>query len=106
VRISRLQLHNFRGWADLELQPRTHVLLAGVPRAGPSDIISALTRLLDPTSIRVQPVLSDIRQQRTRVITCATMLSEDEAPAARDDAEVPAASHGQERAVAESARWR
>jgi putative ATP-dependent endonuclease of OLD family len=101
VRISRLQLHDFRGWTDLELQPRTHVLLAGVPRAGRSDVISALTRLLDPASIRVQPALSDIRQQRTRAATGATMLSENEAPAARDDVEISAASHGQEHAVAE-----
>lgn len=101
MRISRLQLHDFRGWTDLELQPRTHVLFAGVPPAGRSDVISALTRLLDPASIRVQPALSDIRQQRTRAATGATMLSENEAPAARDDVEISAASHGQEHAVAE-----
>jgi putative ATP-dependent endonuclease of OLD family len=41
------------------------VLLAGVPRAGRSDIILALTRLLDPASIRSQPLLADIRQQRS-----------------------------------------
>ena len=38
MRISRLRLHDFRGWADLDLRPRTHMLLAGVPRAGRSDI--------------------------------------------------------------------
>ena len=65
MRISRLRLHDFRGWADLDLRPRTHVLLAGVPRAGRSDIIVALTRLLDPAFIRVQPTLADVRQQRT-----------------------------------------
>lgn len=65
MRISRLRLHDFRGWADLNLRPRSHVLLAGVPRAGRSDIILALSRLLDPAFIRVQPTLADVRQQRT-----------------------------------------
>lgn len=41
------------------------MLLAGVPRAGRSDIIVTLTRLLDPAFIRVQPRLADVRQQRT-----------------------------------------
>ena len=41
------------------------MLLAGVPRAGRSDIILALSRVLDPAAIRLQPVLADIRQQRT-----------------------------------------
>lgn len=63
MRISRLRLHNFRGWADLDLRPAGHVLLVGVPRAGRSDIILALSRLLDPASTRLPPALSDIRQQ-------------------------------------------
>jgi hypothetical protein len=65
MRISRLRLHDFRGWADLDLRPARHLLLAGVPRAGRSDIILALTRLLDPASTLLQPVLADIRQQRS-----------------------------------------
>lgn len=65
MRISRLRLQDFRGWAHLDVRPAGHVLLAGVPRAGRSDIILALARLLDPASIRLQPVLADIRQQRT-----------------------------------------
>jgi hypothetical protein len=69
VRISRVRLHDFRGWADLDLRPRTHMLLAGVPRAGRSDIIVALTRLLDPAFIRVQPTLADVRQQRAGAAT-------------------------------------
>jgi len=40
VRISRLRLQDFRGWSHLDLCPRTHVLLAGVPRAGRSDVIA------------------------------------------------------------------
>lgn len=62
MRISRLRLHDFRGWPELDLRPRGHVLLVGVPRAGRSDIIGALTRVLDPASARLQPALADIRQ--------------------------------------------
>lgn len=107
MRISRLRLHDFRGWADLDLRPLTHVLLAGVPRAGRSDIIAALTRLLDPALIRVQPTLADVRQQRTAAATGdgegatttdkgdgATTASNDDAPTARDDTEVAADFHG------------
>lgn len=112
MRISRLRLHDFRGWAHLDLRPRTHVLLAGVPRAGRSDIIVALTRLLDPASIRVQPRLADVRQQRTAEGTGdgegattndnsdaddnhdgATTASDD-APTAKDATEVAADSDG------------
>lgn len=88
MRISRLQLHNFRGWADFDLRPRSHVMLAGVPRAGRSDIVAALIRLLDPAFIRVQPTLTDIRQQCTpaenREGTGATG-SDDNRLAARDE---------------------
>jgi putative ATP-dependent endonuclease of OLD family len=63
VRVSRLLLHDFRGWRHLDLRPTSHVLLAGVPRAGRSDIVAALVRVLDPDSIRVQPAIGDIRQQ-------------------------------------------
>ncbi len=71
MRISRLRLHNFRGWPDLDLQRVGHVLLAGVPRAGRSDIIAALRRLLDPAMIRVQPSVGDIRQQRAPAPTAS-----------------------------------
>ncbi len=64
MRISRLRLQDFRGWSHLDLRPRTHVLFAGVPRAGRSDIIAALGRLLDPAAVRLHPVLTDIRQRR------------------------------------------
>lgn len=64
MRVTRLKLHNFRGWADLDLRPSGHVVLAGVPRGGRSDIIAGLARLLDPSAIRTQPALADIRQRR------------------------------------------
>ncbi|MDT5024324.1 MAG: hypothetical protein QOE61_750, partial [Micromonosporaceae bacterium] len=44
VRTTRLLINNFRGWERLDLRPRGHVLLAGVPRSGRSDIVAALRR--------------------------------------------------------------
>lgn len=64
MRISHLRLQDFRGWSHLDLRPRTHVLFAGVPRAGRSDVIAALARLLDPAAVRLHPVLTDIRRRR------------------------------------------
>lgn len=69
MRILRLRLQDFRGWDDLDLRPARHVLLAGVPRAGRSDIILALARVLDPAAIRVQPTLADIRQRQTEPVS-------------------------------------
>lgn len=62
MRVTRLQVSNYRGFADLDLRPGPHVLLCGVPRAGRSDIIGALARVLDPELVRTQPVRSDLRQ--------------------------------------------
>ncbi len=69
MHVSRLLLHNFRGWAALDFRPQGHVLLAGVPRAGRTDIVAALARVLDPQQLRTQPAISDIRQQRATAPT-------------------------------------
>jgi len=63
VRITRLLVNGFRGWHHLDLRPRGHVLLAGVPRAGRSDIIAALVRVLDPNA--KGPRMSDLHQSIT-----------------------------------------
>lgn len=62
VRITRVLINSFRGWANLDLRPRGHVLLAGVPRSGRSDIIAALRRVLDPDGPRAARP-SDIHQR-------------------------------------------
>lgn len=62
VRVTRLLITGFRGWRRLDLRPNGHVLLAGVPRAGRTDIITALARVLDPHAGR-NPSLSDLYQQ-------------------------------------------
>lgn len=64
MRITRLRAINFRGWADLDLRPRAHALVVGEPRAGRSDIVTALQRVLDPMSTRSQPTTNDIHQHQ------------------------------------------
>lgn len=53
---------DFRGWHQLDLRPRGHVLAIGEPRSGRSDLVEALRRVLDPRSTRTQPTTADIRQ--------------------------------------------
>jgi hypothetical protein len=62
VRVTRLLIIGFRGWERLDLRPDGHVLLAGVPRAGRTDIITALTRVLDPHATR-NTLLSDLHRE-------------------------------------------
>lgn len=63
MRITRLRAINFRGWAELDLRPTGHVLVVGEPRAGRTDLVLALTRVLDPRSTRAQPSIADIHQR-------------------------------------------
>ena len=60
--ITQVRVTNFRGWDELDLRPRGHVVVIGEPRAGRSDLIAALTRVLDPRSTRMQPMTGDIHQ--------------------------------------------
>ncbi|MGP3732994.1 hypothetical protein ACTWJ9_07200 [Streptomyces sp. GDS52] len=61
VRVTRLLISDFRGWKSLDLRPRDHAVVAGVPRAGRSDVIEALARVLDPDAAHA-PSLSDLHQ--------------------------------------------
>lgn len=58
MRIARLRMQRFRGYADATLVAGDHVLLVGEPRAGRTDIVTALRRVLDPrsTAARVNPL--------------------------------------------------
>ncbi|MEJ2862151.1 TOPRIM nucleotidyl transferase/hydrolase domain-containing protein [Actinomycetospora flava] len=53
--IRQLRICSFRGWRDLKLQPGPHALVVGVPRAGRSDLVEAIRRVLDPSSTRTPP---------------------------------------------------
>ncbi|MCX5173827.1 MULTISPECIES: Rossmann-fold NAD(P)-binding domain-containing protein [Streptomyces] len=59
--MTRLLITDFRGWKSLDLRPRDHAVVAGVPRAGRSDVIEALARVLDPEAAH-GPSLSDLHQ--------------------------------------------
>jgi hypothetical protein len=61
VRVTRILITDFRGWKSLDLRPRDHAVVAGVPRAGRSDIIEALARVLDPEAAHAASQ-SDIHQ--------------------------------------------
>lgn len=83
MRVSQLRIINFRGWENLDLRPREHVVLAGVPRSGRSDIVAALRKVLDPASTRVQPRLTDLRQWSVAgggMAMSSTALAEGTAP--------------------------
>lgn len=63
MRVSRLRATNFRGWSELDLRQSGAVVVVGEPRAGRTDVVVALTRVLDPRSTRLSPVLTDIHQR-------------------------------------------
>lgn len=50
--IRQLIIRQFRGFGDLTLRPKRHVVLMGEPGAGRSGVIDALSRVLDPDAIR------------------------------------------------------
>jgi hypothetical protein len=52
MKILRLTLSNFRGFATLTMVPKGHVLVFGVPGGGRSDIVEAISRVLDDTTLR------------------------------------------------------
>jgi putative ATP-dependent endonuclease of OLD family len=52
MRIFQVSLRRFRGFQDLTFQPRDHVALIGEPRAGRSDLIEGLRRVLTSDGVR------------------------------------------------------
>jgi hypothetical protein len=62
MRVVELHIENFRGWADLTLKPAGHLLVVGEPRAGRTDLIEALRRVLDPDLTRTPPDELDVLQ--------------------------------------------
>jgi predicted ATP-dependent endonuclease of OLD family len=47
VRILRCSVRNFRGFDEIEVVPRGHVLLVGEPRSGRSDLLAALSKVFE-----------------------------------------------------------
>jgi putative ATP-dependent endonuclease of the OLD family len=62
MRIARVQLRRFRGYADMVLLPGRHVVVVGESRAGRTDLITALRRVLDPRSTTARPNLLDVHR--------------------------------------------
>ena len=60
MRIARLEITCFRGFESFVLVPRRHVVIVGEPRAGRSDLIAALRRVLEPRSTLSRPSEWDI----------------------------------------------
>lgn len=53
MRILRVSISRFRGFDQLELLPRGHVLLVGEPRSGRSDLLSALSKVFEHDQTRL-----------------------------------------------------
>jgi hypothetical protein len=62
MQVFALHVQGFRGWRDLTMRPTGHVLVTGEPRAGRSDLIEALRRVLDPEVTRSPPGEFDVFQ--------------------------------------------
>jgi putative ATP-dependent endonuclease of OLD family len=54
MKVARLRLQRFRGFENMVIVPAGHAVLVGEPRAGRSDTIRALRRVLNPRSTAVE----------------------------------------------------
>ena len=52
MHIKELHVQRFRGFSDLIVNPKGHVVVMGEPAAGRSDLIEALVRVLDTEASR------------------------------------------------------
>jgi putative ATP-dependent endonuclease of OLD family len=55
MRIARLEITRFKGFESFLLIPRDNVVVVGESRAGRSDLVAALRRVLEPRSIQARP---------------------------------------------------
>lgn len=55
-----MRISAFRGWQELDLRPGRHAVVVGEPRAGRTDLVEALRRVLDPDSTRSSPSEFDV----------------------------------------------
>src|SRR6266568_4476373 len=49
-----LRIQRFRGFRDLTIKPKGHVVVMGPPSSGRSDLMEALVRVLDPEASRTR----------------------------------------------------
>ena len=77
MRVVRLEVRHFRGFGAATILPGQHVLVVGEPRAGRSDLIAALTRVLDPEATRAALEEWDFHgHDVTRAIVIEAMLGD------------------------------
>jgi len=60
MRVARIEITRFRGFESFVLVPRENVVIVGEPRAGRSDLIAALRRVLEPRAIQFRPSEWDV----------------------------------------------
>lgn len=60
MRIARVEITRFRGFESFVFIPREHVVVVGEPRAGRSDLVAALRRVLEPRSVASRPSEWDV----------------------------------------------
>lgn len=66
MQIHQLIIRHFRGFTELTLKPKHHVVLMGEPSAGRSTVIDALSLVLDPNAIRTRTTTElDFHQKNT-----------------------------------------
>jgi hypothetical protein len=66
--IRQLIVHHFRGFSDIPLKPSGNVVLMGEPGAGRSDLINAISKILDPDVIRAGGTTElDFHQRNTAI---------------------------------------
>ena len=64
MRIARVRISGFRGYREVAVVPRAHVLLVGEPRSGRTDLLSAIALVLDSENPRAITEF-DFHQQDT-----------------------------------------
>lgn len=66
--ICELTVHHFRGFSYIPLKPSGNVILMGEPGAGRSDLINAISKVLDPDIIRAGSTTElDFHQRNTKL---------------------------------------
>jgi putative ATP-dependent endonuclease of the OLD family len=65
MRVVRITVERFRGFENLEVYPRDHLLVIGEPRAGRTTLVDAARAVLDPAFTRARPSLWDVYRPLT-----------------------------------------
>ena len=68
MHIRQLSVHHFRGFSDMPMKPSGNVVLMGEPGAGRSDLINAISKVLNTDVIRAGSTTEvDFHQRNTEI---------------------------------------